>query len=31
MIRIICDYADRKRMNTKLFQSYFMQQEITES
>ena len=22
MIRIICDYADRKRMNTKLFQSY---------
>lgn len=23
MIRIICDYADRKRMNTKLFQSYF--------
>ena len=23
MIRIICDYADKKRMNTKLFQSYF--------
>ena len=23
MIRIICDYADKKRINTKLFQSYF--------